>query len=160
MRISVIIPVYNVTQFLDEAIRSAVMQNYPELETVVVDDGSAPERREEIAEICRRYPSVTYCHQPHLGAAAARDFGVAQTAADCIVFLDADDVLAPGALSFFSTAMERLPEAIAVYGRVVNTDEDGQPTGGLQPVAAWIAPGAEVLEFLLERKPPFCNGSI
>ncbi len=160
MRIAVIIPVYNVTQFLDAAIRSVVSQKDSSQEIIVVDDGSAAEHASIITEICNRYPTVKCYHQPHGGAAAARDFGRAQTDAECIVFLDADDVLLPSAFAIFTEAMQRAPDAVAVYARVENIDEAGNVISGMLPAQSWIASGAELLEFLLQRKVSFCNGSV
>lgn len=162
MHLAIIIPVYNVTQFLDSAIRSAALQACPDLvyEIIVVDDGSTPEHAPNIASICNRYPLVSLYHQSHQGAAAARDFGRSQTGAELIVFLDADDILLPGALSYFTKAMRREPDAIAVYARVRNIDILDEAISGLLPVESWITSGPTMLEFLLERKVPFCNGSV
>jgi len=160
MRIAIIIPVHNVTDYLEEALKSAIAQVYPEQEIIVVDDGSAPIHAAEISAICKRYPSVRLMRRSHRGAAAARDLGWSHSKADFIVFLDADDVLLPGTLYYFEEAFRCRPHADAVYARVVNINEAGKRISGTLPAPSWIGSGPQVLELLLERKIPFCNGSI
>ncbi|MDX2074535.1 MAG: glycosyltransferase [Alphaproteobacteria bacterium] len=160
MHVSIIIPVYEITAFLEEAVQSAASGDYADKEVLVVDDGSSPENAAVIASICQRYPLVKLLQQPHGGAAAARNFGVANASGELVFFLDADDVLQPGALGFLVGALREHPDAIASYGRVQMMDAGGRLTGGIMPADARIVSGARVLEFLLERKLPFCNGSI
>ncbi len=160
MRVSVIIPVYQVLDFLDEALQSVATQDYADKEILLVDDGSAPDQAAIITALCHKHPSVTLLRQVHGGAAAARNNGVAHSRAELIVFLDADDVLQPGALRFFVDAMQAHSKAIATYGRVQMIDAEGQPQGSVMPSDARVVSGRQVLPFLLERKLPFCNGSI
>ncbi len=160
MRIAVIIPVYNVTAFLEKAVASVVAQNYPELEIIVVDDGSAPELAMDIDRICARYPQVILLRQSHRGAAAARDAGMARANAESLLFLDADDVLLSGALEHFANTLNNNPDAVAVYGMFVEIDESGAVISKVLPVKSRIASGKLVLEYLLERKTPFCYSSM
>lgn len=149
-RIAVIIPVYNVTSFLEETLRSAVTQDYPHKEIIVVDDGSAHGAAEDIKRVCSLFSDVTLLHQEHSGAAAARDAGVAHSSSELIYFLDADDVLLPGALRFFAGVMEKNPEATAAYAKAMEIDEHGNPlSGSLYPDFA--ESGRDLLLTLLKR---------
>ncbi len=89
--VSVIIPSYNYGHYLHDAIESVLQQEYPSLEIVVVDDGSVDGTK----EVAMRY-LVKYVYQPNQGISAARNTGVANSSGEFIIFLDADDWLAPG----------------------------------------------------------------
>jgi glycosyltransferase involved in cell wall biosynthesis len=160
-KIAVVIPVYNVSSFLQEAIQSAVDQDYPQKEIIVVNDGSSPERAEDIERICKRFPDIILLHQPHAGAAAARNKGVKHTSAELILFLDADDLLLPGALSYLAKALQDNPDAIASYARSVVIDAQGHIlNGNVRPPEEYMRSGHEVLCMLLERKAFLINGTI
>ncbi|HEU5047155.1 MAG TPA: glycosyltransferase family 2 protein [Rickettsiales bacterium] len=159
-RVAVIIPVYNVTTYLEAAIRSAITQDYPYKEIIVVDDGSEEPAATEIRRICQPFGTVvTLLHQPHSGAGEARDHGVHHTSAELILFLDADDVLLPGAMRYLVRGIWRHPHAVAVYGGLQQTDETGALLKDPQ-TRTFTFSGRDVLYHLLERRNPFSNGAI
>ncbi len=88
--VSIVIPCFNYGRLLGEAIESALAQTHREIEIVVVDDGST----DDTAAVAARYP-VRYVRQRNAGVGAARNRGASEAHGDAIVFLDADDVLAP-----------------------------------------------------------------
>ncbi len=155
--VAVIIPVYNVTTFLEEAIRSAATQRYRHKEIIVVDDGSREESAEEIQRVCALFPDVMLLRRPHAGAAAARDAGVSHASSSMIMFLDADDVLLPGTIRYLTDALKRNPDAIAAYGNITYIDGQGNRTGRRNtPTPS----GKGVLLGILDRQLCICNGSI
>jgi glycosyltransferase involved in cell wall biosynthesis len=87
--VSVIIPCFNQGKFLAEAIASVQKQTYPNIEIIVVDDGSTDSTR-EVATSCA---DVKYVYQANGGLSAARNYGLAQSNGLFLVFLDADDIL-------------------------------------------------------------------
>ena len=90
--ISVIIPTYNYGRFISEAIRSALEQTQPPLETIVVDDGST----DDTADVVGKFgDAVTYIRQENAGVCAARNQGVQTSRGELIAFLDADDIWEP-----------------------------------------------------------------
>src|SRR6185369_9046911 len=115
-KIAVIIPVYNVTTFLEKTIRSVVTQNYPHKEIIVVDDGSKEEAAAEIRRICTLFPDVMLLRQKNAGVAAARHTGLLHASAEFVAYIDADDLFCSGTLAFFASALKKNPDAIAVYG--------------------------------------------
>src|SRR5436309_2384320 len=92
--VSVIIPCYNQGHFLADAIERALEQSYRPLEVIVVDDGSS----DESSEVARRFEGVRLMRQPNRGLSAARNAGLAASAGDYLVFVDADDRLLRDAL--------------------------------------------------------------
>ena len=105
--ISVIIPVYNVADYLPECIDSVLGQTYPELEVILVDDGST----DGCGEICDRYAAadsrVRVVHQTNSGAAAAKNTALRMAAGEYLSFVDSDDYLEPDAYSYMLELMEK-----------------------------------------------------
>ncbi len=88
-RISVIIPAYNAEAYLAEAIESVLRQGHPDLEVLVVNDGSTDRTADILAGFGDRITVVT---QENGGLSNARNVGIAHATGDVIGFLDADDV--------------------------------------------------------------------
>jgi len=92
--VSVIIPTYNDSATLREAIESVLHQTYPALETIVIDDGS--DDGGETGRIGREYGErIVFRTVPNGGVASARNIGISTARGDYIAFLDADDVFCP-----------------------------------------------------------------
>lgn len=113
--ISVIIPTYNRSGFLQEAIRSVLDQDYWqggwEWEFLVVDDGST----DDTAEVLRSYAaSVAYVRQPHSGVSAARNRGLRLTRGEYVAFLDSDDLWEPHKISRQMRFMQERADAVVV----------------------------------------------
>lgn len=109
--VSVIVPCYNGAAFLEEALRSALAQSYPEVEVVVVDDGST----DSSAEIARRFP-VRYIRQENRGLSEARNLGIRESKGSYLVFLDADDRLKPRAVVTGLDALALRPDCAMTVG--------------------------------------------
>lgn len=93
--ISVLIPTYNSGQYIRQAIDSVFLQNYENIEIIVVDDGSEDNTKENVM----RYPSVKYIYQEHQGISVARNNCLQNATGDYIAFLDADDYWLAGKLN-------------------------------------------------------------
>ena len=103
--ISVIIPIYNVEPYLEEAIESVMHQSYTNLEIILVDDGST----DGSGEICDRYQKkdsrIKVIHQENRGLSAARNAGLDICRGELIAFLDPDDAFCKDMLQKMSDAM-------------------------------------------------------
>ena len=113
-RVSIVIPVWNGDLYLSAAIESALAQTHPEVEVVVVDDGSA----DASATIAGGFDDVTLVQQANQGAGPARNAGVAASTGTHLSFLDADDVMLPEKTATQLEALARNPEVDVVYGHV------------------------------------------
>jgi glycosyltransferase involved in cell wall biosynthesis len=118
--VAVVIPTYNHSCFLSDAIASVGRQTVRAAEIIVVDDGSNDHPEDVVAQ----FPGVRFIRQDNKGLAAARNTGLRAACSDKVVFLDADDLLAPEAIESGLACFRRHPEAGFVYGahRVVNTE--------------------------------------
>jgi glycosyltransferase involved in cell wall biosynthesis len=111
--ISVIIPVRNGAHFVASAIGTIAAQRQPNLEVVLIDDGST----DDLAEPVARCPDYVRClRQEPLGQAAARNHGVRNTKGDLIAFLDVDDLWSGNHLSTLSRALKEDAEAGIAQG--------------------------------------------
>nr|WP_326166451.1 glycosyltransferase [uncultured Oscillibacter sp.] len=90
-KISVIVPVYNVAPYLHKCVDSLLAQTYPDLEIILVDDGSTDGSERICDEYAGHYPHITVIHQKNAGQAVARNAGLDAAAGEWIGFLDSDD---------------------------------------------------------------------
>lgn len=95
-RISIVTPSYNQGQYLEETIRSVLLQGYPNLEYIIIDGGS----QDHSLEIIQKYqPWIAYWQsQPDQGQADALNQGFAHATGEICAYLNSDDLLLPGAL--------------------------------------------------------------
>lgn len=113
MKISIIIPVKNGSNYLKEALESIAAQGM-DTETIVVDDGSG----DNTSEIAAAFGATVLRHPESRGQVVAKNTGLAAATGDCIMFLDHDDRIRPGALRQMAEALQQDPEAAAVQARV------------------------------------------
>lgn len=109
--VSIVIPTYNYGARVGDAIKSALEQDYPLLDSIiVVDDGSEDNTGEVVLEWMKKDPRIFYVHQENAGVAVARNAGVEQAMVRGSVYvscLDADDWIEP---NFLTTCIRRLEE--------------------------------------------------
>lgn len=98
MKVSLIIPVYNVEDYLDRCLKSVEQQTYTEAEVIIVNDGSTDNSHKIIDEyVARNSNFVTYKIE-NSGLGGARNYGLTKATGDYIVFLDSDDYIASDCL--------------------------------------------------------------
>ena len=121
--ISVIIPTYNRANYVGAAVQSALAQTYPNVEVIVVDDGSTDNTRDVLAEFGSR---ITYVHKENEGtAAAARNVAMRHARGEYIALLDSDDVWLPDKLTLQMQFVRQHPEVGLVSGHVGSIDANG-----------------------------------
>ena len=93
MKISVIIPVYNVDEFLSECLESVINQTYNNIEIILIDDGST----DESGKICDKYGAkdkrIKVIHQENMGVSSTRNRGIDLSSGEYLTFVDSDDIL-------------------------------------------------------------------
>jgi len=104
--ISVIVPVYNTRPYLHRCMDSILNQSYPHIEVLIVDDGSTDGSGDEIEALIEGNAKCRLYRQPHQGAGAARNLGLAQAGGEYIAFVDSDDYVAPDYLQAMYRQMQ------------------------------------------------------
>ncbi len=113
--ITVIVPVYRVEKWLPDCIQSIQSQTFQNWECILVDDGSpdgCPALCDEAAAADARF---TVLHKQNGGAAAARTAGLAKARGRWVMFVDSDDVIAPGLMEYALGLQQKDPEAMVVW---------------------------------------------
>lgn len=95
MLVSIIIPVYNVENYLRECLDSVLSQTYRELEIILVDDGSKDNCGIICDEYAEKYDNFTVIHKENAGLGMARNTGMEYMHGDYVCFLDSDDYIEP-----------------------------------------------------------------
>jgi glycosyltransferase involved in cell wall biosynthesis len=122
LQISVVIPSWNAGPYIRAAIESALSQEPPPFEIVVQDGGSTDDT---IAIVDSFGPPVSLRSEPDRGQADALNRAIARVTGDVVVWLNADDLLAPGANAAALALFESRPELDFVYGDFDVVDADG-----------------------------------
>jgi len=122
--VSVILPVYNGADYIAEAIESVLIQNYPHLELLIINDGS----EDNTEEIVKRFSDerIRYFLQNHGGPSAARNEGIRRSKGQFLVMLDHDDYLTADHIGQMLTAYDRYPEADLIYCDTLLLNEEGK----------------------------------
>lgn len=94
-KVSVIIAVYNVEEFIDDCLKSIVTQTVGDYEVLIVNDGSPDNSQKIIDRYAKKYKFVHSFQKENGGLSDARNFGIKKAKAPCVYFIDADDFVAP-----------------------------------------------------------------
>lgn len=89
--ISVIVPVYNIIPYLPRCVESLQKQTYPELEILLIDDGSTDDTPALCDRLAENDPRIRVFHKENGGPSSARNFGLTQAAGAYVGFVDSDD---------------------------------------------------------------------
>lgn len=114
--ISVIVPAFNVESTIIRTLDSILAQTYPEIEVIVVDDGSVDETGRVIDNYASQHKRVTAIHTENQGVTAARLTGVAQASGEWIGFVDGDDEIEPDMYELLLKNAERYDADISHCG--------------------------------------------
>ncbi|WP_251213103.1 glycosyltransferase family 2 protein [Adlercreutzia murintestinalis] len=115
-RISVIMPVYNVEDYLAWSVKSVLDQSYPSFELICVDDGSIDGSGALLDALAATDDRIVAVHQPNSGPSKARNTGMDRAMGDVVTFLDSDDFMRLDALQTIAAAYTAAPFDALVYG--------------------------------------------
>jgi glycosyltransferase involved in cell wall biosynthesis len=156
MRIGVVIAAYDMAPWVGRCLSSLLDQTHPDWIAVVVDDGS----RDGTAAVVGCFPDrrIRLVRQPNAGVSAARNRGLAALPeSDAILFLDADDWLAPDGLAVLAGTLARWPAAAAACGGFALMRAEATPGDAPERVVRPLTRGADALPALLVGN-RFANG--
>ncbi len=130
--VSIIMPSLNQGQFIEEAIRSVLMQGYPNLEFIVLDGGST----DGSVEIIKKYSSMIsfWVSEKDQGQSDAINRGFLRSKGEILAWLNSDDVFLPGCIFKMANAFQDHPEAGLIFGDVEVINERGNKVGKFEPV--------------------------
>ena len=122
-KVSVIIPVYNVENYLEECLESIVNQSLKEIEIICIDDGSTDNSLEILNKYASKYDNLKVFSQENKGAGATRNFGISIAQGEYTYFMDADDILELNALEdLYQISKEKGTDFIMF--KLVNFDDE------------------------------------
>lgn len=157
--ISIIIPAYNYAELLPRAVKSVVPQLTSRYELIIVNDGSTDGTEEVVSALKQKFPkSINYFYKKNGGAASARNCGIRQSKGTYLLFLDADDELAPEALAKIQSHLRENPSTDVIVGGHESISSDGRKRVHLpRPLAQKRTERLE--DYLLKKKIPICHGA-
>ena len=124
MKLSIIIPIYNVENTLRRCLDSVISQNIDNCEIILVDDGSTDKSGIIADEYAYKHPYITIYHKVNGGLSDARNYGLDRMNGDYVTFVDSDDELSPNTLEPLLNIMHNNPEYdILEYSVLQNSGE-------------------------------------
>ena len=119
---SIVVPVYNVEQYLRRCVDSLIQQTYAGIEILLVDDGST----DQSPSICDQYAAaddrISVFHKKNGGLSDARNFGIDHAKGEYILFVDSDDWIEPNTIASFHAFVRENPDVDLFIGCLKNTD--------------------------------------
>lgn len=125
MIFSIIVPVYNLKDWIHTCVQSLLRQTFSDYEVILVDDGSTDGSGQICEEIAELYPHFSVIHKENGGAADARNYGIERAKGDYLLFIDGDDYIADWTLEvLYNEIKEKGVDAILSEGMYV--DKEGK----------------------------------
>lgn len=143
MKVSIVMPSLNQSAYLRQAIDSVLSQDWPAIELVIMDGGSTDGSVEYLSTLRDTTQTrITWHSDPDDGPAQAINDGMALTTGDIVAWLNADDLLLPGAVSRTADALATHEGWLLVYGRGEHIDERGRTLGPYPTLPPTVGPQA------------------
>lgn len=144
--ISVIVPVFNTEKYLESCLTSLAKQDDPDVEVIIVDDGSTDRSPEIIARYCNAFTTFRSIRQKNNGLGAARNKGLSAAQGEFVTFVDSDDLVVPTYVSELRRIQQQGDHDVVTAGfarisecgeqlpkQIIDTQELGSGIGQLQP---------------------------
>lgn len=137
--VSVIIPAYNRSAYIDQTVQSVLEQTYPQVELIVVDDGSTDGTYQQLEAYGSRIRLLSHPHRQNKGQSAALNLGLQAAVGEYIAILDSDDYWAPDKLERQVACLQAHPDIGLVYCNGYHVDAGGailypfHPEGHVEP---------------------------
>lgn len=135
--VSIVLPVYKVSAYLEDCIRSLMEQDYENLEIIPVDDGSPDDCGAILDRLAAEDARVKPIHKQNGGAASARNVGIDAATGEFICFVDSDDLVEQSYISQLVASLEQNQADIAVCGFYYWSQSDLKPCNGETPAGIY-----------------------
>lgn len=123
VKVSVIVPVYNVEEYIRECLDSLCNQSLADIEIICVDDGSTDSSKEILKEYESQQSNITVINQENKGLSGARNTGMKHASGEYIYFIDSDDMLVPTALEVMYFVADKLSLDLLIF-KIINFDDE------------------------------------
>jgi glycosyltransferase involved in cell wall biosynthesis len=130
--VSIITPVHNGASFLDALIKSVLEQDYPNIEHIVIDDGSND--GDATIEVLKKYSHIRWWTRPNRGQYATMNEGLQAAKGDIVCFVCADDIVLPRAVSTAVNYLNTYSKCSGVYGNFGYINANGFKLHLIQPM--------------------------
>ena len=117
-RFSIIVPVYNVEEYIDKCLKSIYNQTYKDFEVIVVNDGT----KDNSMEYVKKYDAIVI-NQENKGLSAARNIGASKAKGEYIIFIDSDDYIEKDLLKEINKSLVNNPDVVRFQIQEVNKEE-------------------------------------
>lgn len=145
--VSIIIPVYNVAQYLQRCLDSVVNQTLKNLEIIIVDDGST----DESFRICKKYKNndhrILLIHKDNGGLSSARNKGLEYVSSKYVVFIDSDDYIHKDMIQILYNNIHSNPNLDTVFCSFYKETNSGKIIPNVQSLASQDFLGKEQVQF-------------
>ena len=119
IKFSVIVPIYNVEEYIEECVSSVLRQTYSNFELILVNDASPDSSLEIITRLSKRDDRIIVINKKeNEGVALARSTGLSQAVGNFVLYLDGDDQLVPEALEILSKKIQSNNPDIVIYPKI------------------------------------------
>lgn len=127
-KISVVVPAYNVSSYIEQALISLERQSWQDFEVLTVNDGSTDRTAEIVQAFCDRDSRFKLLHKQNGGLSSARNYGIRHANAEYIALLDGDDTYEPDKLANHIAVLDSAADVGVVYSASRIIRDDGKPT--------------------------------
>lgn len=153
MKISVIVPIYNIIDCLERCVMSIINQTYKNLEIILVDDGSTDGTDKLVDELAKRDGRIIAIHKENGGSSSARNVGLKQATGEYVGFIDSDDYIEPDMYELLAEAVTRTGARMAQISRdEVNEDGSKRPDVCIPPSEEIYISSADMMRELLMHR--------
>lgn len=153
MKVSVIVPIYNIIDCLERCVMSIVNQTYRDLEIILVDDGSTDGTEKLVDELGSRDERIKVVHKDNGGSSSARNLGLTYATGEYIGFIDSDDYIEPDMYELLVDAVSRTSCKMAQISRdEVNEDGSKREDICIPPESEIIISSADMMKELLMHR--------
>lgn len=154
MKVSIIIPVYNVAPYIKRCLDSIVAQTFQDFECILVDDCGTDNSVEIAQQFIKNYHGKIQFrvihHKINIGLSGARNTGIQEATGEWLYFLDSDDSIIPDCIAILLALQEKYPDADFVQGNLLN--ENGEKSHyGFNHIPEYCNTPTTIEDLMLKR---------